>query len=98
LSFSLGLHRANNYDTISPCPFPRSLRRLWNVVWWTILYREIWTAQGFGRPLRLNSEDCDAPFPAPEDVYGEDLHELPEEMQVYLPSDLANLAQVSLGS
>lgn len=96
LSFSIGLHRANNYDTISPCPFPRSLRRLWNCIWWSILYREIWTGMGLGRPLRLNSEDCDAPFPAPEDVYGDDLHELPEELQTYLPSDLANLSQLWL--
>ncbi len=96
LSFSFGLHRANNFDTISPCPFPRALRRLWNCIWWSILYREIWCAMGFGRPLRLNSEDCDAPFPSPDEVYGDNLHELPEELQAYLPGDLPNLSQLWL--
>ncbi|KAK5174971.1 uncharacterized protein LTR77_000107 [Saxophila tyrrhenica] len=96
LAFSIGLHRTNNFGTISPCPFSRSLRRLWNCLWWCILYREIWSAAGFGRPLRLNSEDCDAPFPSPEEVYGDELHELPEELQSYLPGDLSNLSQLWL--
>jgi hypothetical protein len=96
LAITIGLHRVNNFDNVVPCPFSRSLRRIWKCVWWSIFYREIWTAMGFGRPLRLNSEDCDSPLPDPEDVYGEDVYDLPEELRSYLPGDLDNLAQLWL--
>lgn len=97
LSFTIGLHRANNFDSMNPCPFSPALRRLWNCLWWSVLYREIWTSMGFGRPLRVNSEDCDAPFPSADEVYGtQDLADLPEELQTYLPTDLNNLAQLWL--
>jgi hypothetical protein len=96
LSITIGLHRANKFDHVVPCPFSPALRRLWKCLWWSVFFREIWTAMGFGRPLRLNSEDCDAHFPAPEDVYGDDLHELPDELQAYLPRDLENLSQLWL--
>ncbi len=69
---------------------------MWKCIWWTIVYREIWAAMGFGRPLRLNSEDCDAAFPSPDEVYGDDIVDIPEEFQSYLQGDLENMSQLWL--
>lgn len=98
LSFTIGLHRYDDYSSVPPCPFPTSLRRLWKCIWWSIRFREIWTAMGFGRPLRINSEDCDVPLPTAHEVFGPDLDADTSEMRHFLPADLHNLALLWLNT
>ena len=94
LAYTIGLHRADNYDTISPRPFSDTLRRMWKCLWWNIMYRETWTAFGFGRPMRVDSEDCDIAMPTVQDVLGDASEALPAESQDLLPSNAAQLPKL----
>lgn len=98
LSFTIGLHRYDDYSSVPPCPFPPSLRRLWKCIWWSVRFREIWTAQGFGRPLRVHSEDCDVPLPTVDEVFGMDLDACTPEVRKFLPANLHKLALLWLNA
>lgn len=93
LSFTMGLHRKDDYDSLVPCPYPKAVRRVWKCLWWSIMCREAWVALGSGRPMRVDSEDCDLPIPAVQDVFG-DLDGIPPELRCYLPPNPLELASV----
>jgi len=63
LCHTIGLHRASNFDQVSSTPFPPSQRAIWKRIWWCLYYREAFAALGFGRPMRVNIDDCDLPVP-----------------------------------
>lgn len=92
LSFTIGLHRKDNFDAITPRPFPNWLRRLWKCLWWSILYREAFTAMGFGRPMRIDSENCDVPIPSVQEVFGQNLDGVPDEIRAGLPHGTLEMA------
>lgn len=56
------------------------------------MYREAFTALGFGRPMRVDSEDCDVPIPSVQEVYGSELDDLPDFMLTNLPRGLMEMA------
>ena len=56
------------------------------------MYREAFTALGFGRPMRVDSADCDVPIPSVDEVFGQGLDDMPFEMWSNLPRDLMQLA------
>jgi hypothetical protein len=92
LSFTIGLHRKDNYDKISPQPFPNKMRQLWKCLWWSIMYREAFTALGFGRPMRIDSENCDVPIPSVQEVFGPSLDGIPDEIRGSLPHGTIEMA------
>ncbi|KAF4468201.1 cutinase transcription factor 1 beta [Fusarium albosuccineum] len=59
LAQGAGLHRDSGYD-------PR--RKLWARTWWACLARDRLTALGTGRPMHINSLDCNVPLLTAEDV------------------------------
>lgn len=96
LAHTIGLHRKDNYGAIHPPPFPERLRRIWRNIWWSTYYRDTWASFGLGRPMRISSEDCDAPLPSTVEVFGEDIEHLPPELRLFLPSHLQDLANLWL--
>ena len=91
LSHTIGLHRASNYGSMPSGPFPARLRSLWRRIWWCCFYREVWLAQGFGRPMRVHIDDCDEVMPMTDEVLDE-LREVPIQLfDKYMPPDLATL-------
>lgn len=92
LSFTIGLHRKDNYDKISPQPFQNSTRCLWKCLWWSIMYREAFTAMGLGRPMRIDSENCDVPIPSVQEVFGSSLDGIPDEIRGDLPNGTLEMA------
>ena len=96
LAYTIGLHRTDKYDDVQPPPFPNSIRRIWRNIWWSIYYRDIWTAFGLGRPMRVNSDDCDVPMPRSDHVFGADIASLPPEIRPFVPEHLVDLAEVWL--
>lgn len=92
LSFTIGLHRKNNFDNITPRPFSNSMRRLWKCLWWSIMYREAFTALGFGRPMRVDSDNCDVPIPSVQEVFGSSMDGIPDEIRANLPQGTIEMA------
>lgn len=88
LCHSLGLHRKFKATPTHQAPFSETKQSLWRRIWWTCYVRETWLALSYGRPLRIDCEDCDAPVPSVEDI----LHE-PDVVSrdielLYLPAEL----------
>lgn len=91
LAHTIGLHRASNYSSMPSKPFSARLRQLWRRTWWCLFYREVWLAQGFGRPMRVSIDDCDEIMPDTEEVL-EELGDLPAHLyEKYLPPHIATL-------
>ena len=67
---SMGLHRASVKDKPRGL-VPTDRRRLARRVWWCCLVRDRWLAFIKGRPMRIDLDDCDMPFPTPSDVADE---------------------------
>ncbi|KAJ5342324.1 fungal-specific transcription factor domain-containing protein [Penicillium brevicompactum] len=59
---STGMHRSTTDYGMSP-----SVRSLWKRIWWSIYIRDRHTAAAFGRPCRIQDEDCDVETPTAED-------------------------------
>ena len=91
LAHTIGLHRASNYDSMPSEPFPARTRALWRRIWWCLFYREVWLAQGFGRPMRVHIDDCDEVMPTTEEVLDE-LRDVPVHLyEKYMPPHIATL-------
>ena len=56
------------------------------------MYREAFTALGFGRPMRIDSEDCDVPIPSVQEVYNVAHEDMPDILQSILPNGLMEMA------
>lgn len=63
LAQTTGLHR-------NPGNIPQ--RRLWAIIWWACLVRDRLVSLGTGRPMHVNSLDCDVPMLSIEDLREED--------------------------
>lgn len=96
LAHTIGIHRKDSYDTVHPPPFSSCERRIWRCLWWSIYYRDAWASLGFGRPMKTNSEDCDAPMLTVEDIVSPDLDEIPADLQGFLPPNLRELAHLMI--
>ena len=94
LAHGIGLHRAAPYDAMRGCPITHGRRALYRRIWWAIYYREAWLALGFGRPMRINKDDCDVPMLTLDDVVLE-LKGVPADIRdLYLPPDLDHLTEL----
>ncbi|KAH8883346.1 hypothetical protein GQ53DRAFT_847002 [Thozetella sp. PMI_491] len=94
LAHTIGLHRNPSYDRLPSSPFSPSQCSVWKRLWWCCHYRDAWLALGFGRPMRINADDCDIPMPHPSEVLG-DLNSLaPELQEAYIPHDLRSLVHM----
>ena len=81
---TLGLHRDLGADTIKH-HFTNDQLSLFRRIWWSCLIRDRWLSLAFGRPMKIQLEDCDVPMPGPEDVTTE-LKDVPGHvMDEYLP-------------
>ncbi len=89
LSFTIGIHRKDNYEMVVPRPFSRTSSRIWKCLWWSIFYRETWSACGFGRPMRLDSQDFDLPLPTTEEVLGDGIQDVSSTAESFLPRSLS---------
>lgn len=87
----LGLHRNPDASRINPAISDRQ-RLLWRRLWWSSFYRDRWLGLNFGRPLRINLNDCDTPMPQVTDLIN-DVARVPEPtLSDFLPCDLSKLA------
>ena len=88
----LGLHR--DPDSVKyNSSFTDRQRHLWRRLWWSCVFRDRWLSLTFGRPLRINSSDCDTPMPSASDVLN-DLNEMQDSTTNQLiPPDLPQLAE-----
>ncbi|KAJ9643673.1 hypothetical protein H2204_001818 [Knufia peltigerae] len=79
MSQCMGLHRSSVGDR-RRAPLPADRVRTVRRIWWCCLVRDRWLAFIKGRPMRINLEDCDVPFPEPSDV-ADDLDGIPQEIK-----------------
>ena len=87
----LGLHRNPDSSKVNPAISNRQ-RHLWRRLWWSSFYRDRWLGLNFGRPLRINLNDCDTPTPLVTDLLN-DVVGIPEStLTDFVPKDLSRLA------
>lgn len=56
-------------------------------------FRDRWLSLGMGRPMRINTRDCNTPMPSSEDLTN-DFSELPSQVRdMYMPPDFRQLAE-----
>lgn len=94
LAHTIGIHRKDSYDSVHPPPFSTTERRIWRCLWWSICYRDAWASLGFGRPMKVDSEDCDAPMITVDDIASPELDEIPLDLQGFLPPNIRELAHL----
>lgn len=111
LCHTIGLHRlgASNFGQVPRSPFPPSMLAVWKRIWWCCYYREAFAALGFGRPMRINIDDCDVPVPTVEEALADtqvrhsfSVVPAPHSVQrleasmldIYLPPDRERLANL----
>ncbi|KAK6076369.1 cutinase transcription factor 1 beta [Seiridium cupressi] len=91
LSQTLGLNRDPDRGQYNTRLSSRQ-RQLWRRIWWSCFFRDRWLSLGMGRPMRINTRDCDTPMPSAEDLTS-DFAELPAHIRVkYMPPDFGQLA------
>ncbi|KAJ5175308.1 uncharacterized protein N7482_001185, partial [Penicillium canariense] len=87
----LGLHRNPDSSKVNPAISDRQ-RQLWRRLWWSSFYRDRWLGLNFGRPLRINLNDCDTPMPLVAELLN-DVVGIPEStLTEFVPGDLSRLA------
>lgn len=88
----LGLHRNPDATKYNPCITNRQ-RSLWRRLWWSCVFRDRWLGLTFGRPLRINLNDCDTPMPVVSDLL-QDLEVVFESTSApFVPSKMLQLAK-----
>ncbi|KAG7051057.1 cutinase transcription factor 1 beta [Colletotrichum scovillei] len=91
LAQSIGFHRKPTCERVQSSPFSQSQCNIWARIWWSLYSREVWLGLGFGRPLRINSEDCDLPMPEPAAVLN-DIDSLPATLrETFIPREFKTL-------
>ncbi|KAL0777057.1 hypothetical protein CaCOL14_006575 [Colletotrichum acutatum] len=97
LAHSIGFHRKPTCERVQSSPFSQSQCNIWARIWWSLYSREVWLGLGFGRPLRINSEDCDLPMPEPAAVLN-DINSLPDTLrQSFIPREFETLVPLWIG-
>ncbi|KAJ5708971.1 hypothetical protein N7493_010305 [Penicillium malachiteum] len=93
LAQGIGIHRNPNSQVRGNSQIASEERqRLARRLWWTCVVRDRWVSLAKGRPMRIHDEDCDAPFPWPDDVSHEIQHLSAETRQRFIPPDVHYLA------
>nr|POF17320.1 cutinase transcription factor 1 beta [Quercus suber] len=91
---TIGLHRDPSSRHFNS-PISSSRRRVWANIWWSCFFRDRWLSFGYGRPLRINTDDCDVPMPTSDCMLG-----LPEQCppgwRRYAPPELSQAAAIWL--
>ena len=77
--------------TLQPSQARQALMRR---IWWTCLVRDGWVSLAKGRPMRIHSEDCDAPMPVPRDILGELEAVCTPARELFIPADSGVLASM----
>lgn len=67
ISQTIGLHRDPDAKRRNEALSDRQ-RRSWRNIWWSCFLRDGWLAFGMGRPVRIQTEDCDCPMPTIQDA------------------------------
>ncbi|KAJ5127375.1 fungal-specific transcription factor domain-containing protein [Penicillium atrosanguineum] len=88
----LGLHRNPDFSKRNPSITERQ-RSFWRRLWWSCVFRDRWLSLTMGRPLRINLDDCDTPFPSPDDLLYDIVGLQEPFVSSYIPSDMARLAK-----
>ncbi|KAI1167622.1 fungal-specific transcription factor domain-containing protein [Nemania serpens] len=92
LSQTLGLNRDPDRGQYNKRLSDRQ-RQLWRRIWWSCFFRDRWLSLGMGRPMRINTRDCNTPMPSSEDLMN-DFSELPPQVRnMYEPPDFRQLAE-----
>ncbi|KAJ5871102.1 uncharacterized protein N7529_003455 [Penicillium soppii] len=87
----LGLHRNPDSSKFN-CNITDRQRSLWRRLWWSSFYRDRWLSLSFGRPSRIDLNDCDTPMPTATDLLV-DVGGLPEGISAgFLPAGFPGLA------
>lgn len=87
----LCLHRDPDTSKVNPAISDRQ-RLLWRRLWWNSFYRDRWLGLNFGRPLRINLNDCDTAMSRVTDRLN-DVAGIPEPtFSGFLPCDLSTMA------
>lgn len=94
MAHAIGLHRNPDSRNINSSISP-ARRRLWSNIWWSCFFRDRWLSFGYGRPLRINADDCDVPMPMADCMYGPE--RLPQSWSKYVPNELSQLVPIWLG-
>ncbi|PLB52883.1 hypothetical protein P170DRAFT_434605 [Aspergillus steynii IBT 23096] len=63
----LGLHRNPDSSRYNSSVTDRQ-RMLWRRLWWSCFFRDRWLSLTYGRPQRINIQDCDTPMPLASDL------------------------------
>ena len=90
---SIGFHR--DLEAVTPKDhFTKDKLSLFRRIWWSCFVRDRWLSLGFGRPMKVQLEDCDIPMPNVEDVTME-LTVLPSSIiEKYLSANQNRLAEL----
>ncbi|ETN37037.1 uncharacterized protein HMPREF1541_08026 [Cyphellophora europaea CBS 101466] len=91
LCHTMGLHRDPRWDRLQRSPFPNAQYALWRRIWWCCYYRDAWLALAIGRPMRINSDHCDAPIPTTDDVLTEIEQLSPELRRTFVAHEMPAL-------
>ncbi|KAK4497772.1 hypothetical protein PRZ48_010425 [Zasmidium cellare] len=94
MAHAIGLHRNPDSRNINSS-ISSARRRLWSNIWWSCFFRDRWLSFGYGRPLRINADDCDVPMPSSDCMSGPE--RLPQPWRKYLPNELSQLVPIWLG-
>ncbi|KAJ6022138.1 hypothetical protein N7540_007642 [Penicillium herquei] len=93
LAQGIGIHRNPNSQVRGNSQIASEERqRLARRLWWTCVVRDRWVSLAKGRPMRIHDEDCDAPFPWPDDVSRELQLLSAETRERFIPPDVHYLA------
>lgn len=88
----LGLHRNPDGSRYNSSVTDRQ-RMLWRRLWWSCFFRDRWLGLTFGRPFRINIQDCDTPWPLVSDLMY-DVEATPEVLYAaFVPSEMPRLAR-----
>lgn len=88
----LGLHRNPDGSRYNP-NFTEQQRMLWRRLWWSCFFRDRWLGLTYGRPLRINIQDCDTPMPLASDLLY-DVASLPGFLSdAFIPKEMTQLGR-----
>jgi hypothetical protein len=65
---TIGMHRNPTGTPGARHLFPHYQSWLWRRLWWACYFRDVWLCLGFGRPMRINLDDCNTPLPTLGDI------------------------------
>ncbi|KAI0809850.1 fungal-specific transcription factor domain-containing protein [Xylaria sp. FL0064] len=92
LSQTIGLNRDPDRGQYNKRLSDRQ-RQLWRRIWWSCFFRDRWLSLGMGRPMRINSRDCNTPLPSSEDLTN-DFSDLSSQIRsMHMPPDFGQLAE-----